>query len=164
MRDFGFFRFRSRDASESDAALASEVMCRLGVDIRSVGRALRRGYWQKLGNALLHPVLLRPMTYVQWPVGTHEVTVWKAWGKVRAADTPRSRHVEAINTTIDDPGIQNLESGAAWDAIYHLPGRLKADFGSEPGDWFVGGPVWRARQVEAEMAKRRPGIPRRFSN
>jgi hypothetical protein len=155
MRDFGFFRFRSHVASEPDAALASEVMCRIGIYFPSVGQALRQGYWQKLGRAPLHSVLLQPQIYVQWPVGTHEVTMWK----VSATDAPRHPHIETINTTIDDPTIQDMEIATAWDAIYHVPGRLKADFGSEPGDWFVGGPIWRQRRIAAEMARRFPDAP-----
>jgi len=56
----------------------------------------------------------------------------------------------------DDPEIQDFEVMAAWDAMAHIPGRLKADYGAEPADWHVGGPLWRYRQVRQEYARRFP--------
>ena len=151
-RDFGFFRFRSRTTSESAAALASGLMCRIGVDYRSVGEALRTGKWLKLGKTGLHPELRRPNVYVQWPIGTHEVTVWT----VKAVEISRRRSIETYETVIDDPAIQDFEVAASWHAVHHIPERLKADFGTELAAWHVGGPVWRERRVAADIAHRHP--------
>jgi hypothetical protein len=154
-RDFGFFRFRSRTTSESAAALASGLMCRIGVDYPSVGEALRTGKWLKLRKTESHPELQLPNVYVQWPIGTHEVMVWT----VRAIGFSRRRSIETYETTIDDPAIQNLEIAASWHAVHHIPERLKADFGTEIAAWYVGGPVWRERRVAAELARRHPDQP-----
>jgi hypothetical protein len=151
--DFGFFRFRSRELLDSKTVLESTVMCRIGIDHSSVGRALRQGKWQNLGRAPLHESLLQPLIYVQWPVGTSEVTVWR----IEVVQGKRSKTTH--NTTVDDPTIQHLEIAASWDAICHLPERLKADYGREPAQWHIGGPIWRERKVAVEMARRHPTAP-----
>jgi len=30
----------------------------------------------------------------------------------------------------------------------------EADFGAEPGEWYIGGPIWRERRFRAELARR----------
>ena len=126
-RDFGFFHFRSRTTSDSTAALTRALMCRVGVDCRSVGEALRAGKWLKLDKTELHPELKLPNIYVQWPIGTHKVTVWT----VKAIETSRRRSVVTYQTAIDDPAIQDFDVGASWHAVHHIPERLKADFGAD---------------------------------
>ena len=74
------------------------------------------------------------------------VTVWTETGSYK--------------TQIDDPAIQDCEIIAAWDAVYHIPARLTADFGAEPAAWHVGGPVWRQREVMKERERR---FPRRLA-
>ncbi len=149
-RDFGFFRFRSLGIVGHAAALASPIMCRLLIDARSVPRAIQTARWVKVGKEPIHSALLGPRICVQWPSGTSGVIVWQ----VRAVGgTLQSENRE---TTIDDPTIQDIEMGASWDAVQHVPDRLKADYGEEAADWHVGGPVWRARRVAVEMARRHP--------
>jgi hypothetical protein len=121
-------------------------MTRIGVIHHSIGQALRAGHWKKIRKCDVHLELLKPVSSVQWPVGTLTVTVW---GGGHAS----------YNTTIDDPAIQDMEIIAVWDAIYHIPKRLTADFGVEPAEWHVGGPVRRQRLMKEEYAKRSPDIP-----
>jgi hypothetical protein len=63
------------------------------------------------------------------------------------------------NAKVDDPSIQDFEIMAVWDAEYHMPKRLTADFGVETPEWHVGGPIWRERRVKEEMARRHPDKP-----
>jgi len=115
---------------------------------------LRQGRWLKLGRAPLHTSLLEPRVYVQWPIGTSEVTVWRinaVQGHLRS---------ETRETTIDDPAVQELEVAASWHAMQHVPGRLKADYGQEAVEWHIGGPVWRERRNAVEIARRDPGEAR----
>jgi hypothetical protein len=139
----GFFRHRDREVGNPEHIIALPVMAKISVHHPSIGNALRGGYWRKLGRFALNPDLLNLTPMAQWPVGTNTVTVWMD-GK------------PAYNTPSHDPAIQDYEIIAAWDAIYHVPERLTADFGSEPAAWHVGGPVWRCRRVKEEMAKRFP--------
>lgn len=48
---------------------------------------------------------------------------------------------------------------AVWDAEHHIPGRLTADFGFEPSEWHIGGPISRERKIKEEMARRYPDAP-----
>ena len=107
----------------------------------SITRALRAGQWRKLGRYELVDALRSPQRVVQWPVGTLNVTVWEGAGT-------------AHETRVEDPAIQDLEVMAVWDAQYHIPARLTADFGAEEPEWHIGGPIWRERRVKEEMAKR----------
>ena len=142
----GFFRHRSREISAPDEVLVAPIMAIVAVIHHSIGQALRTGRWKKFGKYDLHPELLKPVSSVQWPVGTLMVTVW---GGGRAS----------YDTTIDDPAIQDMEIIAGWDAIYHIPKRLTADFGAEPAEWHVGGPVRRQRRMTEEYARRFPDMP-----
>jgi hypothetical protein len=83
---------------------------------------------------------------ILWPVGTLTVTVWSG-GK------------PSYETRVEDPAIQNAERIAVWDAQAHIPERLTADFGAERAEWYVGGPIWRERQVAEERACRSPDAP-----
>jgi hypothetical protein len=65
----------------------------------------------------------------------------------------------AYEARVDDPAIQDFERMAAWDAEQHIPARLTADFGAEPAEWCIGGPIWRERRVMEEMARRAPDAP-----
>ena len=56
-----------------------------------------------------------------------------------------------------NPAIQDFEVASSWDAVFHVPQRLRLDFGEvEPDAWHVGGPVWRQRRAIVELAKRHP--------
>ena len=137
----GFFRCRDREVGETERPVTLPVMARFGVNYPSIGQALRGGYWRKLGRFDLSYDLRSSPPTVQWPLGTSTVTVWVD-GK------------PAYDTAVHDPKIQDYEIIASWDAVYHVPERLTADFGEEPAALHVGGPVWRYRRVREEMAKR----------
>lgn len=142
-KNIGFFRHRTRDIGLTDAILDQPVMSVISVNHPSLGRALRKGVWAKLGRFPLGSDLKGPRPTVQWPVGTLAVTVW-------SATTPE------YDTQVDDPAIQNFERAASWDAEHHIPARLTADFCAEASEWHIGGPIWRERRVAEEMARRWP--------
>lgn len=142
----GWFRFRTSTLADAPDVLAHPLMSRFSVAHPSIDRALRLGAWCALGRHDVEPVLLDPIETVQWPVGTLTVTVWK--------QGPR------YQTRVEDPAIQDLEIIAAWDAVAHVPARLKADYGTEQAEWHVGGPIWRHRRVKEGFAARFPDAPR----
>jgi hypothetical protein len=142
----GFFRRRDRDLADIEDVLATPILSVLDVNYPSITRALRVGQWKKLGRFELVEALRKPRSVVLWPVGTLRVTV----------------HREALavyETSVDDPAIQDFEVMAVWDADGHIPSRLTADFGLEPPEWHVGGPIWRERKVKEEYAHRFPETP-----
>jgi hypothetical protein len=145
-KSVGFLHRRDREVAEIPSILSSPVMAVVGVAYPSITRALRAGQWMKLGRYELVGALSSPQRLVQWPVGTLMVIVQEG------AETVHE-------TRVEDPAIQNLELCAAWDAQYHIPARLTADFGAEEPGWDVGGPIWRERKVKEEMAKRFPDQP-----
>lgn len=145
-KSIGFFRRRDRDVAGIDTITAATLMAIISVGYPSITRALREGLWTKLGRFALHQALLTPPQIVQWPVGTLNVTVWDDSG-------------DSFITRVEDPRIQNFEQMAVWDAVHHIPARLTADFGEKEPEWHVGGPIWRARKVKEEMAKRFPDAP-----
>lgn len=69
LKRIGFLRFRSREIEPLDRVLSCPVMSEVTVHYPSVGDALRRGLWTKIGKAALHPDLRVPRDQVQWPVG-----------------------------------------------------------------------------------------------
>ena len=141
----GFFRHRSTFL-EPVEAVAAGVMSRFGVNRQSIGRAVRAGAWLKLGRFDLHPDLAQDPLLVQWPVGTLRVSVWQGDAVIR-------------ETMVHDPAIQALEVIASYDAIDHVPSRLRADF-TQPNDaWKVGGTVWRERRLKEDLATRFPDMP-----
>jgi hypothetical protein len=145
-KSVGFFRRRDRHVAGAVTILSSSVMAVVTVAYPSITRALRAGQRKKLGRHELVEALRAPRRVVQWPVGTLNVTIWEG--------------AEAIHETrVDDPGIQDLELMAVWDAQHHIPERLTADFGAEEPKWHVGGPIWRERKVKEEMANRFPDQP-----
>jgi hypothetical protein len=145
-KSIGFLRGRSRSLRAPEDVLACPILSVVCVSFPSIGRALRAGEWKKLGRFPVHPELEVPPAIVQWPVGTLVVTVW----------TGGEDHYD---TRVEDPAIQDLELMAVWDAHYHVPGRLTADFGAEEGEWHVGGPIWRERRIKEEIARRCPDQP-----
>jgi hypothetical protein len=151
-KTFGFFRVRHSQLSDPSDVITAPVMSRFGVGYPSVGAALRSAAWKKIGRAKLADELDCEGSYVQWPVFTLDVQVWRGSSVV-------------MTTRVEDPAIQHLEIIAAWDAEHHVPLRLLVDFAPEEaatisGDvWSVGGPVWRQRRVREEMARRFPGGP-----
>jgi|SRR5215475_5105974 len=148
----GFFRFRSSDRVDASAVVAHPLMCRIGIMRPSLGKAVRAGCWTQFGKHPQHPDFFKPWGMVQCPVGTNKVRA-----EVRQdSPTGPSVLVREWHTRNDDPEIQDFEVMAAWDAMAHIPGRLKADYGAEPADWHVGGPLWRYRQVRQEYARRFP--------
>jgi hypothetical protein len=151
----GFVRFRSSDLVDASEVLVHPLMCRVAVMRPSLGAALRAGRWKPLGKHQQHPDFFKPWGLVQCPVGTNHVRA-----EVRQ-DSPKrpSALIREWHTRNDDPEIQTFEVMAAWDAVHHLPARLKADYGQEVADWHVGGPLWRHRQVLQEFARRFPGQP-----
>lgn len=145
-KKIGFFRRRDREVAEANAVLASPIMSVVSVVYPSIGRALRSGYWKKLGRLPVVDGLIEPRPSVQWSVGT--LTVWIIGGGK-----------EEWETSVDDPKIQNMELAAAWDAEFHIPARLTADFGEEKAEWNVGGPIHRERRIKEEFAARFPDQP-----
>jgi hypothetical protein len=143
-KSVGFFRRRDRQLAEATSILASPVMSVVAVMYPSITRALRSGRWKKLGRQTTVDALAVPWPSVQWPTGTLNVTVWLDGKPVRV-------------TSVDDPSIQDMELIAGWDAEYHIPARLTADFGVEQAEWHVGGPIRRERRIKEEQALRFPG-------
>lgn len=142
-KSVGFFRRRDCEPAEVQDILSTPIMAVVVVAYPSITRALRAGKWTKLGRYELVDALRGPRQVVQWPGGTLNVTVWEG--------------VEATHKTrVEDPSIQDLERMAVWDAEFHIPARLTADFGVEEPEWHVGGPIWRERKIREEMAKRWP--------
>lgn len=139
----GFFKRRDRQIAEADAVLVSPIMSVVPVAYHSIGRALRSGYWKKMGRYAVVNAIASPQPLVQWPVGTLTVTVWLS-GKPNR------------DTRVEDPSIQDMEVIAAWDAEHHIPARLTADFGAEQAEWHVGGPIRRERRIKEEKAMRFP--------
>ena len=144
-KQLGFFRFRSRTLSIAES-LSSEFMSRFIVSLPSIGRALRSGTWLSLGRHDLRSELVEEAVFVQWPVGTLEVTLWKG-GKILKT------------TRVDDPEIQHFEIIAAYDAAFHVPRRLRTDFTQADDAWSVGGSVLRHRRMKQETAIRHPDQP-----
>ena len=144
-KQLGFFRCRSRRPLVQ-RALASPMMSRFIVSLPSIGRALRSGAWQSLGQHELRSELVEEPIFVQWPVGTLEVTLWKG-GRILKT------------TQVHDPKIQAFEIIAAHDAEFHVPARLKADFTQARDAWRVGGSIWRERLKKQELARRHPEEP-----
>lgn len=142
---FGFFRYRSKEISVLDA-LAAPLMSRFSVIRPSVGTALRAGKWLYLGQHKLCPELLEEPIVVQWPVGTLEVTLWKGNSVI-------------AKTKVHDPAIQDLEIIAAYDAIYHVPNRLHADFAQPKNAWSSGGSIHRERLKKQDLSTRFPEAP-----
>jgi hypothetical protein len=148
-KSVAFFSRRDRKIAASSEVLASPIMSRVTISLPSLGRALRFGAWKKLGKYPLRDELGGDRPVVQWPVGTLDVTVWTG-------------SVQSFVTRVEDPSIQDLEVIAAWDAVHHIPGRLVLDYAPDEAShtvinaWSVGGPVWRARRVKEEFARRFP--------
>jgi hypothetical protein len=140
-----FFLRRDRAIATAEDITSSPVMAMINVAYPSIGRALRAGIWKKLGRYPLSKQSASRMV-VQWPFGTLRVTVWQG-------GTP------SHETSVDDPAIQMLEIMAVWDAEYHIPQRLTADFCAEEASWHVGGPIWRERRVKEERSRRFPDEP-----
>jgi hypothetical protein len=141
-KQFGAFRHRG-EAITSEAALAAEIMSRFCIDLPSVGRALRSGAWAFLGRYTLRQELKREPVLVQWPVGTTTATLWEG---------PK----QLTNVAVWEPSIQNLEVIAAYDAEYHVPQRLRADFEQPADAWRVGGSVLHNRLQRQDLASRFP--------
>ncbi len=136
----GFFRRRDHELASPSEVLSSQLMAVVSVAYPSITKALCSGAWFKLGKFELTDDLLMPWPMVQWPVGTLRVTI--------------SNGTHEYDTRVEDPSIQNMEVMAVWDAEHHIPARLTADFGQEEAAWHVGGPVWRARKLKEENARR----------
>ncbi|WFP49700.1 hypothetical protein PL263_16560 [Methylomonas sp. EFPC3] len=145
-KQMGFFKFRSREVHVQEA-LAAPLMSRFCVIHPSIGTALRAGKWLNLGRQELRPELLEEPVLVQWPVGTLTVTLWKG------------RNVLGT-TLVHDPEIQDLEIIAAYDATFHVPSRLRADFCESVEAWAVGGSIRRERLKKQDLAARFPQQPR----
>ena len=141
----GFFHRRDHELADPSEILTRPLMGVVSVEYPSITRALRSGAWFKLGRFELVDDLQRPWPMVHWPVGTLTVGV--------------SDGTHECDTSVENPAIQNMEVIASWDAEYHIPARLTADFGKEEAAWHVGGPVWRERKVKEEYSRRFPGTP-----
>jgi hypothetical protein len=142
-KSVGFFKYRSKQLSLAEEVLSSEIMSRFGVGYQSIGQALRAGTWLKIGIYPLRKKLEEEPLLVQWPVGTLQVDIWEG-------------HTVVKSTMVHDPDIQNLEIIAAYDAVYHVPKRLQADFTGGISSWPVGGPIWRERIKKEELARNHP--------
>jgi hypothetical protein len=141
-QQFGALCHRS-EAISPEAALATEIMSRFSLSLPSVGRALRSGAWVFLGRHTIRNELKQEPILVQWPVGTTTVTLWDGSKQLR-------------DTAASDPSIQNLEVIAAYDAIHHVPQRLRADFEKPADAWRAGGSVLRHRLQRQDLAARFP--------
>lgn len=152
-KSFAFFRARETRPVSFEPSASMPVMSRFSVNLPSVGDALRAGIWMRTGRAALSPELELENTYVQWPVGTLNVQVWRGPAIIS-------------RTRVEDSAIQDIERMSAWDADAHVPLRLLVDFAPDdaarvsPTAWAVGGPIWRERRVREEYARRSPGGPR----
>ncbi|WP_146074190.1 hypothetical protein [Pokkaliibacter plantistimulans] len=62
-------------------------------------------------------------------------------------------------TTAFDPDIQSLEMMAVYDATYHAPKRLNADFIGPFENCIMGGSIFRARLNKEYMARTFPEAP-----
>lgn len=144
-KQIGFFHFRSQ-MLELEEALASGFMSRFGVQYATIGLALRLGTWQLLGKRALASQLIDEPILVQWPVGTLEVTLWKGTSVVG-------------KTVVHDPSIQALEVISAYDAVHHVPRRLRADLTGKHDQWSVGGSVLWHRQQKQRLAEQNPDKP-----
>lgn len=142
---FGFFRYRSRHVSAAEA-LSSDVMSRFAVSQPSIGRALRSGKWLALGRHEVRREWIEDPVMVQWPAGTLEVSLWRGDAVI-------------ASTQVHDPSIQDLEIIAAYDAIDHVPERLRADFDPREATWSVGGTIRRERLLKQAFAARFPDQP-----
>lgn len=142
----GFFRRRDRQDVAAEVVLAAPIMAVVSVAYPSITRAMRDGRWKKLGRLPLVDELGPPRPSVQWPGGTLMVTVWIGNGPDH-------------DTRVEDPAIQDMELMAVWDAVEHIPARLTAEFGEEEAAWHVGGPIWRERRIQEEMAARSTDQP-----
>jgi hypothetical protein len=146
-KSVAFFARREREIVPSADILSSPILSRFSIGLQSVEQALRSGAWKKLGKHSLRDELRSAQPFVQWPVGTLDVTVW--------IDPMRSRV-----TRVDDPSIQNLERMSVWDAVHHVPARLAVDYAPDEAvhtvanAWGIGGPIWRERRVKEELARR----------
>lgn len=145
-KKIGFFRRRDREPVDVAVVLSTPIMAVIVVAYPSITRALRSGRWKKLGRFATARELVEPRPMVQWPFGTLTVTVWEV------DETNR-------DTLVNDPTIQDMELVAVWDAEYHIPERLTADFGCEQAEWHVGGPIRRERWIKEEAARRWPDQP-----
>ncbi|MEM8725196.1 MAG: hypothetical protein AAGE86_06720 [Pseudomonadota bacterium] len=132
--EIGFFRYRSKNPSEAEVALTHEVMVELMLSIPSIGRALRSGAWKKIGVRPIGESLAEQRLKVHWSDG-HEVATVHALGAEGG-----------YQTSYDDPEIQDLDIIAAWDAEYHIPSRLTAEYEGEPEKNRFGGPMWQTRR------------------
>ena len=143
-KSVGFFRYRSEKLDSIEEVLASELMSRFYVG--SIGDALRAGRWLKLGVGELRQELAEDPLTVMWSIGSTQVEVWKGRDVVKTV----TRH---------DPEIQDLEIMAVYDATFHAPKRLVADYRGGFDSWSVGGPVWRERVKMEEAARTHPELP-----
>jgi hypothetical protein len=144
-KQVGFFRVRSKEPA-IEASRDAEIMSRFFVSLPSIGHATRSGHWLALGRMALSPALEPEPVLVQWPVGTTTVSVWRGG--------------EALgDTDAWDPKIQDYEVIAVYDAAFHVPPRLVADFLQPPDAWKTGGSVRRHRQMKEDVARRFPDQP-----
>ena len=143
---FGFFNFRSEYLLSIEEVVNFPIMSRFGISHPSVGRALREGYWKKLGKMVLIPELNVSVPTVQWPERETNVSVWLEGEVVK-------------ETSAFDPDIQSLEIIMAYDAIYHVPERLKVDYEKNSEEFEYGGSVWRQRKLKEHMANKFPTMP-----
>lgn len=144
-KQVGFFQFRSQTLAPHEA-LSSCLMSRFGVQYATIGAALRAGAWQFLGMHDLASQLVAEPMLVQWPVGTLDVTLWKGASVVGV-------------TQVHDPAIQSLEVISAYDAVLHVPVRLRADFTGKHDQWSFGGSVSWHRQQKQRLAAEHPDKP-----
>lgn len=137
----GFLRCRAVIIPDPGVLLSHEIMTRIVVARPSVGRALRRGLWGRLGRYDIHPDLVENVLRVQWPAGTVHVSVWNEHNVVR-------------QTTAFDSAIQDFEIIVTYDAEHHVAERLRFDYAPNPSEWHVGGPIRRERRMREELARR----------
>lgn len=145
-QSLGFFKVRSKELLEVDEILSYPIMSRFGISRPSLGRALREGYWKKIGKRKLNPELVHSVPMVQWAVGELTVSIWLDGAMVK-------------KTSAFDSEIQSYEIIMAYDAISHVPERLSVDYAKDPEQFESGGTVWRQRKLKEHLATKFPNAP-----
>jgi hypothetical protein len=145
-KTIGFYNFRTNSIGTLEEVVSQPIMSRFLVNFPSIGRAMRKGLWLKMGNAKFPEQLNNTMDMAQWPVGELTISIWRD-GKV------------IKNTSVFDPTIQDVEVMQAYDADYHVIERLKADYETPDNCFEVGGSIKRERRLKEMLAQKHQDKP-----
>mgnify|MGYP005986193731 CR=1 FL=1 len=145
-KTIGFFKFRTELLMTMEEVVLHPIMSRFIVNFPSIGRAMRKGLWQKMGSAKLPEQLNNTIDTAQWPVGELNVSIWRGGEVIK-------------NTSVFDPTIQDIEIIQAYDADYHVIERLKADYENPDNSFEVGGSIKRERKLKEMLAQKHKDKP-----